>query len=570
MSGCAKTTTAMSSIVNLPLSKWICIAFTHSAVNNLKSIFMKLSKLEIIPQNNFMTIHKFLQIPVNQDNYTVIKRRHLKYLADLVIVDEFSLVPLDIIEYLFELSVSADVNFVFVGDFVQLMPISITREPISLNLLSSDFSNINLTFNEAIRIADHLSNSVYTSKYFEKAEKMILLHNYRNGSRVNQVLNDALDYKFNKAMGAADDYIISLSEIPKYIREGYIILSSMYSLLERAYMYTNPYVSERNGIQFQNELRNTRIGKIKMSEGDRLVLIENLDGEYVNGDEVFVKSLLDDNDVEIFKKSSDQIKDDKMQNDKIEGSENIHDKIENIPDKTEKTLFQIPDKLETSDEIKTKNTRIVNATKLLPYNFITCHKAQGRTIPKVLLILDDLFEITMLYTAITRARDDVKFIKFKHLPNKTDIDAFKIMRDVIYFSEKKNEVKPKVKPKRMNEFENKKVKNILDIDYSHIVMNANVNVNSADCVRQNMNENDVKVGDSMDALHHEIINLPKIIKLNQSALFQKTQTTESKPQSLQLQSKSESKPQSLQLKSESSQTQQQSLQIDYTQVKFTF
>ena len=41
----------------------------------------------------------------------------------------------------------------------------------------------------------------------------------------------------------------------------------------------------------------------------------------------------------------------------------------------------------------------------------------------------------MLYTAITRASEDVKFIKFKHLPDKSDIEAFKIMRNVIYFTQ---------------------------------------------------------------------------------------------------------------------------------------
>ena len=98
MSGCAKTTTAISSIIKLPLSQWICIAFTHSAVNNLKDIFMKLSKTELNVQNNFMTIHKFLQLPVVENgNYSIVKRKQLKYLANLIIVDEFSLIPLDII-----------------------------------------------------------------------------------------------------------------------------------------------------------------------------------------------------------------------------------------------------------------------------------------------------------------------------------------------------------------------------------------------------------------------------------------------------------------------------------------
>lgn len=474
MSGCAKTTTAMKLIVNKPLSEWICVAFTHSAVNNLKDIYLRL-KSELNPKeskpvshqfereiistessvlvrchgetklsDNFMTIHRFLKIPVSVDKdrfYTIVKHKKLPYLASLIIVDEFSLIPLDIIEYLFELSETSGMNFVFVGDFVQLMPISEIKEPISLRLLHSDFSNINLSFNEAIRIADHLSNSVYTSKYFESSDKMILLHNYRNGDKVHQVLNDALDYKFNKAMGAKYDSVVSLSEIPKCVNDGYIILSSMYSLLARAYLYTNPVVREGD------VLKNTRIGKVKFNVGDRLVLLENLDSEFVNGDEVVVKSV-------------DGIKDEMFH-------ENVEQSLGN-----EIEIMKVNEKLDESER-KCGNSRIVDANKVLPYNFITCHKAQGRTIPKVLLILDDLFEITMLYTAITRASEDIKFIKFDHWPSKTDINAFKIMRDVIYKlpSKGKNEgekVMENVKGRKQRKQMNLKIDENTNIDFSSV------------------------------------------------------------------------------------------------------
>jgi hypothetical protein len=223
-----------------------------------------------------------------------------------------------------------------------------------------------MTFNEAIRIADHLSNSVYVNEYFIKADKLILTHNYRNNDNVHQILKNALDMKFN---------IIPNSLIQKYVNDGYVVLSSMYEHLKHAYLMSN--ISE--GI-----LKNCKIGKIRIKVNDKMTLMENINSEFVNGDIVTVSNILDDNDVEL--------------------------------DKNGLKL-------------------IINVNKLLPYNFITCHKAQGRTIPKVIVILDDLFEITMLYTAITRAKEDVKFVQFKqNLPKtfKDDLNAFKIMRDVIY------------------------------------------------------------------------------------------------------------------------------------------
>lgn len=46
---------------------------------------------------------------------------------------------------------------------------------------------------------------------------------------------------------------------------------------------------------------------------------------------------------------------------------------------------------------------------ILPLNFITAHKAQGNSYDKVVCILDDHFDISILYTMISRARLNVKF-----------------------------------------------------------------------------------------------------------------------------------------------------------------
>ena len=363
MSGCAKTTTAMKSLEHV--KDFMCIAFTHSAVNNLKNIYYSLFK-KVDTDNHFMTIHKFLRIPINEDgSYTIIKHYKLN-LSKIIMIDEFSLIPLDIMQYLFELSDTTGSTFIFIGDFIQLMPISPIKQPIDLKLLKSDFSNIKLNFNEAIRIADHLSNSVFINDYFIKADKLILTHNYRNNDNVYQILKNALDMKFE---------IISNSMIQEYVKNGYIVISSMYEHLKRAYLLSN--INE--GI-----IKTCKIGKIKVKVNDKMTLMENISTEFVNGDTVTIDEILNDNDVAINKNGM---------------------------------------KL------------IINVNKLLPYNFITCHKAQGRTIPKIIVILDDLFEITMLYTAITRAKEDVKFVQFKqNLPKtfKDDLNAFKIMRDVIY------------------------------------------------------------------------------------------------------------------------------------------
>lgn len=47
---------------------------------------------------------------------------------------------------------------------------------------------------------------------------------------------------------------------------------------------------------------------------------------------------------------------------------------------------------------------------LLPMNLLTAHKAQGMGFKHIIIVLDDLFDISMLYTMISRAMHECKFI----------------------------------------------------------------------------------------------------------------------------------------------------------------
>jgi hypothetical protein len=52
-----------------------------------------------------------------------------------------------------------------------------------------------------------------------------------------------------------------------------------------------------------------------------------------------------------------------------------------------------------------------------PANLLTVHKSQGYTLPDVIICYDNMFEISMLYTAVTRASTSVSFYSTKeHSP----------------------------------------------------------------------------------------------------------------------------------------------------------
>jgi hypothetical protein len=53
--------------------------------------------------------------------------------------------------------------------------------------------------------------------------------------------------------------------------------------------------------------------------------------------------------------------------------------------------------------------KVNNSYPVGPYNFLTVHKSQGYTLPNDIICIDNMFELSMLYTAVTRASTSVVF-----------------------------------------------------------------------------------------------------------------------------------------------------------------
>lgn len=401
MAGCSKSTTIINMITQF-YSKGIsfnCLAYTHSAVNNLRDMFCNaqlassinsievssVNSIKILTQTQyhlFQTLHRFLKIPIEKDStYKVIYHKDLK-LGNYVIVDEFSLVPLDIFNYLFYLANTTSTTFIFVGDMIQLPPIVTLTDKLNKNnvvslnnIYDSEFKDIKVEFNVAVSIFNHLNQTIYFNNNYQKSDKLILTKNYRNDSNVFSVLEKALNGEYQ---------CIQQCELTNYVNKGYVVISSKYKYLKSIYQLVNHFDSV-------NQLFNTKIGMINILIGMKLILITNIDNDYLNGDLV-------------------QVIQTKYQDNTII--------VKHCDDSTNETAIEI------------------DTINVLPYNYITCHKAQGKSIDNIILVLDEMFEITMLYTAITRARYDVKLICFdqSNKPKDYELKAFKLLRDVIYKS----------------------------------------------------------------------------------------------------------------------------------------
>ena len=186
--------TAKSSLIietTEKLDSFVCLAYTHSAVNNLRSKSTK-------NRDNFKTIHSFFKIKIDEYGNEIFLSSLKMEIPEYIFIDEVSLVPLNIIEYIYNvisnninLMENQRVNLIFVGDLLQLNPINLNRKLIDYQKLFN-INNVKLGFQEAMLIADHLCNNIFSTKFYDNSDKIVLKHNYRSNQNVISILNNVL------------------------------------------------------------------------------------------------------------------------------------------------------------------------------------------------------------------------------------------------------------------------------------------------------------------------------------------------------------------------------------------
>ena len=363
--GTGKTTSILNSLmkIEMPDVKVLCIAYTHSAVDNLK---MKSEN-----KFDYMTIHKFLKLPINKIIFRPLKQYCLfsnKY--NYVVIDEISLIPLDIINLIFWLAEHyKECNFIFIGDLLQLPSIyySKSNSKRTINFKNFKFNNseLKLSLNDSIKLLLYLNDTVFFNPYYINGDKMVLTYNYRNNLNVQKIIKDIMTEPEH-----IKNYLINTIDLSK--NTDYTFLASRYKYLKILYDITiNPLSTTTKKCVV------CKIGEIYISEGDILVANENIpDMNLVNGEEYKITDI--DDDIMLF-----------------------------------------------------------NMKLFIPYNYLTIHKSQGKTLNKIILCIDDLFEISMLYTALTRAKEDIKIICFGDINKeinkiKENNKLFNILNGLLY------------------------------------------------------------------------------------------------------------------------------------------
>ena len=397
-------------------NSFVVLAFTHAAVNNIKNICLSnindKNKQQIL-SDKFMTIHKFFHINIETNKVSYYKFEHI----NVMFIDEYSFISIELFKTILPILFTNVDKVVLCGDYKQIKTI--------------DY-NDNITYDKLIKYANDISNinsyNIYPIRHYENSilslealqenllNCVILKTNHRSNNEINNIVNTlCFSYDEQQQTNITNDInnhdkdndinnhdkdnditniitklLVNRDDVIKLIADkNYCFISSMYRYLETINHLVNKYhciKDSYNTINGKEEIINYTINNIIMPDTpmiktlmirtyERVRITENTK-EFTNGDEyIFIEYnkqnnyiiLMDDNNINhyltpVVKKYSDDI-----------------------------DLFYYP---------------------ILPSYLLTFHKSQGLSIDNVIVCLDNLFDFTLLYTGITRARHNINFFVF--------------------------------------------------------------------------------------------------------------------------------------------------------------
>lgn len=419
--GTAKSHTIAKMIINHVNNdeSWVALAFTNSAVNNLKQIVKshmvtEAHRLHAEARDEydscFKTIHSFFRIDIETgDSFGA------SYIPQFIYIDEISLVSFQLLNIIFDAinrPASIQSKLVIVGDLLQINPI---YDSIDTWVDLKKFRDINLKsidYHSTLNMLSHLSKNIYCYTYqqqriFRASNKIVMTRNYRSNDFVMKVINAMC---FERMSGQSLQFIENLLQsdhsVIELIKQNYVLLAGRYKTLDKFYKMYVHYASTPPDFIVNNSIDGvTRHFKtLHLSKGDKVYMTANV-GDIRNGEIATVVNV-----------------------DRYTGSMKLRsESIEFIVN----PINSVSDMSETYRS-NTKATRY----PVMPYQFMTIHKSQGLSIDNVIVSLDDIDESPMVYTALSRARNDVKLTisdpdSFKNIVIKINRDM-RLLDHVIY------------------------------------------------------------------------------------------------------------------------------------------
>lgn len=364
-------------------NEYIVLTATHSSLENIYNIVSSKVKVD---RNKFKTIYSFFRIDWKENVV-----RGVEGIPANVIIDEFSLINKHLFKKMLICmwnKILYDTNLYISGDPLQLNAIYEGKEKISfgkiqrMNDLMNAYLKKRMKINEykyiKMPVIEHMHLSVFGMKIVRNGKKEFLSKNMRSEDNVMKLLSAIYvqkDMKYNYVFVDRDDVVNKLIvENWYFLTARYTIMQSIYDKLSERYCQDG-LITIHQDVNFRYGLK-----RLYLYPGMKIIVCDtsthrNYKGQpiYYNGEALTFTGNIVNNTLKCIKHI-----DDDMITKEIYISKILDDKGEEY--------FPI-----------------------IPENLMTIHKSQGLSLDNVIICIDELFDVSMLYTAITRSRKNVLF-----------------------------------------------------------------------------------------------------------------------------------------------------------------
>jgi len=351
--------------------QFIVLTATHKTLENIYQICKKLNPN--IERSNFKTIFSFFRI--DYINNIVLGAF---YLPSIIYIDEFGLVDKNLFEKcLFSMRLSESLKIILAGDVLQLNPVNVETNVNFSQLKKHLIEKVPASIQ--VNVIEHYYNNLFSENYVQKNEKKLLTKNYRSEDKIMKIINnlykeDIIDNELYK--------FVCLSDVLKKINnENYVVLASRYKILQLIYdrLYENNKDKYTVVIDQKVSFRLSYKRLYLYKDMELMITTNSVDKKtnklnYYNGQIVIFTGEIEHNCLKCLMKDTDD------------------------------TSYVYIEQLENSEHANSQLYYPVS-----PTNLISIHKSQGYSIDSVIVCIDEMFDMSLVYTAITRCKNNLLF-----------------------------------------------------------------------------------------------------------------------------------------------------------------
>lgn len=363
-------TTRMIELID-KAKDYMVLAPTNAAVENIYTLACEsLSKQP--KRDRYKTVYSFFRI--DYESGTILGAQ---YYPSTLFIDEFGLMDKNLFKKcVLNAERNGVTNMVICGDVLQLNPIYDGKQFISMNKLkrlNTQYANIVKRVNGSVSevlypsVVEHIHLNIFGMKLIRNAKLTPMTTNKRANDKIKTILSNVyagnveFDYKF-----------VEFYDLDKLIvDDDYVFIASKYSILQQVYdlIYENKLKRMDAIVIEQSASLKTSYKRLYLIPGMRIITCETVKNSYINGEELIFTG-----------------------NVEVQG-------LKCIQPLTNEVVYVRKAKDDFDNEFY----------PITPAYLLSVHKSQGRTIEKVIVCIDNMFEISMLYTAITRSKSELVF-----------------------------------------------------------------------------------------------------------------------------------------------------------------